>query len=146
MTDVQLYKSSTTKPFDVLMKDLKAAVEESGFRIYHHSREDLVDFYRSEGVTMPVNYKHVMLQICKPENSGKVVPFNPDRGIFVQKIIFVYSKGETTELRTLGYSAKLIAELLGHNEFENGPSDDLFAEKMADNFSVMNKIIQKAVA
>ncbi len=81
MNDVQLYKSSTNKPFDVLMKDLKEAVEEFGYRIFHHSREDLVDFYRSEGVTMPVNYKHVMLQVCKPENSGKVVPFNPDRGI-----------------------------------------------------------------
>lgn len=146
MSDVQLYKSSTTKPFETVLKDLEAAVEEFGFRIYHHSREDLVDFYQSEGVTMPVNYRHVMLQVCKPENSGKVVPFNPDRGIFVQKLIFVYNKGETTELRTLGYSANLMADLLGHNEFENGPTDDQFAAKMADNFVTMNKIIQKAVA
>lgn len=146
MSDVQLFKSSTTKPFEVVLIDLEAAVKEFGFEIYHHDREDLAEFYRSEGVSIPTDYKHVMLQICKPENSGKVVPLNPDRGIFVQKLIFVYNKGETTELRTLGYSAHLMAELLGHNEFEKGPTDDQFAAKMAENFETMNKIIQKAVA
>jgi hypothetical protein len=146
MNDVQLYKSTSTKPFERVLKDLEAAVEEFGFRIYHHSREDLVDFYRSEGVSLPADYQHVMLQVCKPENSGKVVPFNPDRAIFVQKLIFVYSRGGTTELRTLGYSARLMADLLGHHDYPGGPTDDQFAAKMAENFTVMDQIIQKAVA
>lgn len=146
MSDVKLYKSSTTKPFEVVLKNLEEAVKEFDFEIYHHNREDLADFYRSEGVALPPNYKHVMLQVCNPQRSGKVVPHNPDRGIFVQKLIFVYSNGETTELRTLGYSANLMADLLGHNTFEKGPSDDQFAASMAENFENMNKIIQKAIA
>ncbi len=145
MNDVQLYKSSTNKPFDVLMKDLKEAVEEFGYRI-----STIVEKTWSISIAVKALLCRSITNMSCCRSASLKIPgrsFHSTRSrYFVQKLIFVYSKGETTELRTLGYSAKLMAELLGHNKFENGPSDDQFAVKMAENFVTMDKIIQKAVA
>lgn len=145
MSDVQIYRNSTDKPFDTFLEDLTKEVEAAGFMISNREKADLIAFYREEGIEIPSNYKHVVLQICKPQNSGKVLPPNPERSVFVQKFIFVYSKGGRTQVRFLGYSAKLMADLLGHNEFEKGPSDDMFAEGLNGTFSTIEKIVQAAV-
>ncbi len=145
MSDVEIFRNSSEKPFAVFLADLTQAIEAEGFSIHHRDKSDLIAFYRSEGINMPDNYQHVMLQICKPENSGKSLPANPERSVFVQKFIFVYSKGGKTEIRFLGFSANLIGDLLGHNEFEKGPSDDMFAERMQGTFVTMEKIVQAAV-
>ncbi len=145
MADVQIFRNSSDKPLDVFLKDLEKATEAEGFSIQHRDKSDLVKFYRDQGVDMPANYQHAMIQICKPENSGKALPPNPERSLFVQKFIFVYNKGGRTEIRFLGYSGKLIGELLGHNEFDKGPTDDMFAERMQGTFATMEKIVQTAV-
>ena len=145
MSDVQIFKNSTDKPFETLVEDLTKGIEAAGFIILNREKSDLIAFYRGEGIDIAGDYKHVVLQICKPQNSGKSLPANPERSVFVQKFIFIYNKGEKTEIRFLGYSAKLIGDLLGHNEFEKGPSDDMFAEGMNGTFSNMEKIVQAAV-
>ncbi|MDX2479287.1 MAG: hypothetical protein QNK24_03000 [Desulfuromusa sp.] len=145
MSDVKIYKNSTDKPFETFLEDLTKEVEAAGFIISNLEKSDLIAFYRGEGIDIPNNYKHVVLQICKPQNSGKVLPPNPERSIFVQKFLFVYNKGGRTQIRFLGYSAKLIGDLLGHNEFEKGPSDDMFAEGLNGTFGIMEKIVQAAV-
>jgi len=145
MSDVKIFKNSTEKSFETFLEDLSKEIEAEGFSIQNRDRSDLTAFYQSEGIDMPNNYKHVVLQICKPQNSGKSLPVNPERSVFVQKFIFVYNKGGKTEVRFLGYSAKLIGDLLGHNEFEKGPSDDMFAEGINGTFGKMEKIVQAAV-
>lgn len=145
MTDVKIFKNSTEKPFDTFLADLTREIEAEGFSIHHRDKSDLVAFYQSEGVNQPANYKHIMLQICKPEVSGKLLPTNPERGVFVQKFIFIYNRGAKTEIRFLGYSANLIGELLGHHDYGEQPSDDMFADRMETGFATMEKIIQAAV-
>ena len=145
MSDVKIFKNSTEKPFETFLEDLSKEIEAEGFSIQNRDRSDLPAFYQSEGIDMPNNYKHVVLQICKPQNSGKSLPVNPERSVFVQKFIFVYNNGGKTEVRFLGFSAKLIGDLLGHNEFEKGPSDDMFAEGINGTFNKMEKIVSAAV-
>ena len=145
MSDVKIFKNSSNKSFEVFLEDLSKTIEAEGFSIYHRDKADLVGFYRDLGVAMPEGYQHVMIQICRPEMSGKSLPVNPERSLFLHKYFFVYSKGETTEIRFLGFSAKLLGDLLGHNEFEQGPSDDFFAERLEDVFETMDKIVKAAV-
>lgn len=145
MSDVQIFKNSTNKPFKIFIDDLTKAIEAEGFSIHHRDKSDLVAFYRGEGIDLPNSFKHVMLQICKPANSGKSLLTNPERSVFVQKFIFIYNKGDKTEIRFLGYSDQLIGDLLGHNEFENEPSDDDFATRMRGTYAIMAKIVQAAV-
>ncbi len=145
MSDVKIYRNSTEKPFDIFLEDLSKGFEAAGFSIQHRDKSDLIAFYQGEGIDLPDNYRHIMLQICKPQNSGKSLPANPERSVFVQKFVFVYNKGGKTEIRFLNYSENLIGELLGHNEFERGPSDDMFAEGMQKTFANMESIIQEAV-
>ena len=141
MDDVKIIRHSSDKPFDVFLADLVKAAEAEGFSIHHRDKSDLVAFYRGLGVEMPAGYQHAMIQICKPENSGKSLPANPERSVFVQKFFFVFNKGGKTEVRFLAYSAKLLGDLLGHNTFEQGPSDDMFAERMQGTFATMEKIV-----
>lgn len=145
MSDVKIFRNSSDKPFAVFLEDLSQQIEAEGFSIHHRDKSDLVKFYQDLGVPMPEDYQHAMIQICKPQNSGKALPVNPERSVFVQKFIFVYSRGEKTEIRHLGYSADLIGELLGHNEFDQGPSDDAFAERMEGTFATMDKIVKAAL-
>ncbi|MBN2791899.1 MAG: hypothetical protein JXQ81_05260 [Desulfuromonadales bacterium] len=145
MADVTIFRNSSDKPFEIFLDDLKKAIEAEGFSIHHPDKSDLVTFYRDLGVPMPDNYRHAMIQICQPEKSGKSLPVNPERSVFLHKYIFVYNKGGKTEIRFLGYSAQLIGDLLGHNEYEKGPSDDFFAERLADIFETMDKIVKTAV-
>ncbi|MCK4502100.1 MAG: hypothetical protein KAU22_03635 [Desulfuromonadales bacterium] len=145
MSDVTIYKNSTNKPFDTFLADLTKEIEAEGFAIYHRDKSDLVNFYRCEGFDLPDHFKHIMLQICKPASSSKSIYANPERSVFVQKFIFVYTKGEQTEIRFLGYSDQIIGDLLGHNEFEKGPSDDDFATRMKGTYATMEKIVQAAV-
>lgn len=145
MSDVKIYKNSTDKPFETFLEDLTKEVEAAGFIISNREKSDLIAFYRGEGIDLPSNYKHVVLQICKPQNSGKVIPPNPERSVFVQKFLFVYNKGGRTQIRFLNFSAQLMADLLGHNEFEKGSSDDAFAEGLNGTFSNMQKIVEAAV-
>lgn len=145
MSDVVIYKNSSTKPFDIVLTDLTKEIEAEGFTIYHRDKSDLVAFYREAGFELPNHFRHIMLQICKPAASSKSMYVNPERCVFVQKFIFIYTKGDETEIRFLGYSDKIIGELLGHNEFEKGPSDDDFAIRMEGTFATMEKIIAAAV-
>lgn len=145
MADVSIYRNSSNKPFEVLIEDLKQAVSAAGFSVHHLDKADLVDFYRNQGVVMPDNYRHAMIQMCKPENSGKSLPANPERSVFVQKFFSVYSKGDKTEIRFLIYSPELILELLGNNECTGGPSDEDFAQKMTNAFNAMKKIAEAVV-
>ena len=145
MSDVVIYKNSSTKPFDTVLANLTKEIEAEGFTIYHRDKSDLVAFYRNAGFELPDHFQHIMLQICKPAASSKSMYINPERCVFVQKFIFIYTKGEATEIRFLGYSDKIIGELLGHNEFEKGPSDDDFATRMKGTYTTMEKIIQAAV-
>ena len=145
MKDVTIFKSSSDKPFDTFITDLTKEIEAKGFSVPHQEKSNLVDFYQNAGFTLPTNYRHVMLQVCKPEVSSKSLNANPERSVFVQKFIFVYTKGEKTEIRFLCYSNELIAELLGHNEFADAPSDDDFANRMTSAFMAMEAAINAAV-
>jgi hypothetical protein len=145
MSDVKIFKNRTEKPFETFLEDLTKEIEAEGFSIYHRDKSDLVGFYRGEGFDLPDNFKHVMLQICKPAASSKSMYVNPERSVFVQKFIFVYTKGGHTEVRFLGFTDQLIGDLLGHNEFESGPSDDDFATRMKGTYATMEKIVQAAV-
>ncbi|PLX99158.1 MAG: hypothetical protein C0622_10825 [Desulfuromonas sp.] len=145
MSDVKIYKNSTDKPFDSFLEDLTREIEAEGFNIYHRDKSDLVAFYCAQGVEMPEGYRHVMFQICKPENSGKSIPVNPERCVFLHKYIFIYTTGGKTEIRFLGYTAELIGDMLGHNEFTKGPSDDDFATRMNSTYAVIEKIVARAV-
>ncbi|MFO7812869.1 MAG: hypothetical protein R6V21_07875, partial [Pelovirga sp.] len=66
MADVSIYRNSSNKSFEVLIEDLKKAIVASGFSVHHLDKADLVEFYRHQGVSMPENYRHVMIQMCKP--------------------------------------------------------------------------------
>ena len=145
MDDLQIFKNTTSKPFDTFLLDLTKEIEAEGFTIYHRDKSDLAGFYRNEGFNLPENFKHVMLQICKPGSSSKSLLANPERSVFVQKFIFIYTKGGDTEIRFLGFSDNLIGDMLGHNEFETGPSDDEFAKRMKGTFATMAKMVQDAV-
>ncbi|MFO7765881.1 MAG: hypothetical protein R6V33_05560 [Pelovirga sp.] len=144
MSDVSIYRNSSAKPFDVLVDDLKKAVIASGFTVHHLDKSDLVAFYRDQGISMPDNYRHAMIQMCKPENSGRSVPANPERSVFVQKFFSVYSKGDKTEIRFLIYSPELIVNLLEEVETE-GPSNKDFAQNMTNAFGAMKKIADSVV-
>jgi hypothetical protein len=145
MSDVKIFRNSTDKPLDTFVADLSKTVEKRGFALYHQDKADLTAFYRNNGVELPANYKHVILQVCKPQQSGGSLLLNPERSVFVQKFIFAYSKGEKTEVRFLGFSGKLIADLLGHSCFENGPSDDAFGERMEGTFAAMQEMVAEAL-
>ena len=145
MSDVKIFKNRTEKPFDTFLEDLTKEIKAEGFSIYHRDKSNLVGFYRGEGFELPDNFRHIMLQICKPASSSKSMYTNPERCVFVQKFIFVYTKGGHTEIRFLGFSDQLIGDMLGHNEFEKGPSDDDFAKRMKGTYATMEKIIQSAV-
>jgi len=145
MSNVKILRNSTNKPIDLFITDLTAEIEKRGFSIHHQDKSDMVEFYRNEGVKLPDNYKHKMIQICKAEASGVSLHTNPERSVFVQKFIFIYSKGETTEIRILAYSGQLIADLLGHNEFEKGPSDDDFGKRMDKTFATMQEMVEIAL-
>lgn len=145
MSDVQIYRNSSDKPLDVFVADLKEVIEGRGFAIYHQDKSDLVGFYRSVGIDLPEHYQHIMLQICKPESSGKSLYTNPERCVFVQKFIFAYSKGDKSHVCFLGFSDQLIGDLLGHNCYENGPDDDVFAERMKGTYATMRAMIEEAV-
>ncbi len=145
MSDVKIFRSSTVKPLEDFVADFTSAVEKRGFALYHQDKADLAAFYRRAGVDLPKDYQHVMLQICKPLQSGGTLRVNPERSLFVQKFIFVYTTGETTEIRFLGYSGKLIADLLGHNTFADGPDDDAFGERMTGTFAAMQEMVQEAL-
>jgi len=145
MNDVQIFRHSSAKPLELFVADFRQAVEKRGFVLVHEDRADLATFYRTHGVELPPNYQHVMLQLCKPQQSGGALLMNPERSVFIQKFVFVYSKGERTEIRSLGYSDGLVAELLGHHSFEEGVSDDAFAERLAGSFATMQEMVAEAV-
>lgn len=145
MADVSIYRNSSDKSFEVLIEDLKNAVVASGFSVHHLDRSDLVAFYRQQGVSMPDHYSHAMIQMCKPENSGKSLPANPERSVFVQKFFSVYNKGGKTEVRFLIYSPELIVSLLGDDDGETGPSNQDFAQNMTNAFGAMKKIVDSVV-
>ena len=145
MADVSIYRNSSDKSFEVLIEDLKNAIVAAGFSVHHLDRSDLVAFYRNQGVSMPENYRHAMIQMCKPENSGKSLPANPERSVFVQKFFSVYSKGEKTEIRFLIYSPELIINLLGDDEGITEPSNKGFAQNMTNAFGAMKKIADTVV-
>ncbi len=145
MADVQIFRNSTDKPLGEFVADFSRAAEKRGFVLYHQDKSDLVAFYRSTGVELPDNYQHVMLQICKPQQSGGSLLLNPERSVFVQKFVFVYTKGAATEVRFLGFSGNLIADLLGHNSFDGGPSDDAFGERMEGTFATMQEMVTEAL-
>lgn len=145
MSDVKIFRSSTDKPLDIFVADLSLAAARRGFAFYHQDKSDLAAFYRAEGVDLPENYRHVMLQLCKPHQSGGSLLLNPERSLFVQKFIFAYSRGEETCVRFLGYSGALIAGLLGHNSFEDGPGDDAFGERLEGTFKAMQEMVTEAL-
>lgn len=145
MADVSIYRNSSSKPFDLLVEDLKKAVVAAGFSVHHLDKSDLVAFYRNQGVSMPENYRHAMIQMCKPENSGKSLPANPERSVFVQKFFAVYSTGGKTEIRILVYSPELMIELLGDDEGVTEPSNRSFAQNMTNAFNAMKKIADAVV-
>lgn len=145
MADVSIYRNSSDKPFEVLVEDLKKAVIAAGFSVHHLDKSDLVAFYRNQGVAMPENYQHAMIQMCKPENSGKSLPANPERSVFVQKFFAVYRKGEKTEIRFLVYSPELMVSLLGDDEGINDPSNKGFAQNMTNAFGAMKKIADSVI-
>lgn len=145
MADVQVFRNSTDKPLDAFVVDFTQAAEKRGFALYHQDKSDLIAFYRDKGVELPSNYKHVMLQICKPQQSGSALLQNPERSVFIQKFLFVYSQGAQTEIRFLGYSGAMVADLLGHNSFEEGPSDDAFAERLEGSFRAMQEMVIEAL-
>ena len=145
MADVSIYRNSSDKPFEVLIEDLKKAIVASGFSVHHLDRSDLVAFYRNQGVNMPDNYRHAMIQMCRPENSGKSLPANPERSVFVQKFFSVYNKGGKTEIRFLIYSPELIVDLLGDDEGKAEPSNKGFAQNMTNAFGAMKKIADSVV-
>jgi hypothetical protein len=145
MADVSIYRNSSDKSFEVLIEDLKNAIVASGFSVHHLDRSDLVAFYRNQGVSMPENYRHAMIQMCKPENSGKSLPANPERSVFVQKFFSVYTKGGKTEIRFLIYSPELIVNLLGDDEGIAEPSNKGFAQNMTNAFGAMKKIADAVV-
>ena len=94
MADVTIFKNSTDKPLETFLQDLTTEIEAKGFSIHHQDKSDLVKFYRNAGFNLPNQYRHIMLQICKPEVSSKSLFANPERSVFVQKFIFIYTKGE----------------------------------------------------
>ncbi|OEU74846.1 MAG: hypothetical protein BA864_11320 [Desulfuromonadales bacterium C00003093] len=145
MSDVNIYRNRTDKPLDVFIVDLTTEIEKRGFGFYHLDKSDLAGFYRDQGVEWPETYRHVMLQLCKPESSGKSMQVNPERSVFIQKFFFIYHKGGKTEIRFLSYSSQLMAELLGHNTFEKGFSDDVFGERMASIFAAMQASVEAAI-
>ncbi len=145
MADVSIYRNSSNKSFEVLIEDLKKAIVASGFSVHHLDKADLVEFYRHQGVSMPENYRHVMIQMCKPVNSGKSVPANPERSVFVQKFFSVYNKGGKTEIRFLIYSPELIVNLLGDDEEGIEPTNQDFAQNMTNAFGAMKKIADSVV-
>ncbi len=145
MTDVSIYRNSSDKSFEVLIEDLKKAIVASGFSVHHLDKADLVAFYRNLGVSMPENYRHVMIQMCKPVNSGKSVPANPERSVFVQKFFSVYNKGGKTEIRFLIYSPELIVNLLGDDVEGAEPTNQDFAQNMTNAFGAMKKIADSVV-
>ena len=145
MADVSIYRNSSDKSFEILIEDLKNAIVASGFSVHHLDRSDLVAFYRNQGVSMPENYRHAMIQMCKPENSGKSLPANPERSVFVQKFFSVYNKGGKTEIRFLIYSPELIVNLLGDDEGIAEPSNKGFAQNMTNAFGAMKKIADSVV-
>ncbi len=140
MADVSIYRNSSDKSFEVLIEDLKKAIAASGFSVHHLDKSDLVAFYRNQGVSMPEHYQHAMIQMCKPANSGKALPANPERSVFVQKFFSVYSKGGKTEIRFLIYSPELMISLLGDDEGMAEPSNQDFAQNMTNAFGAMKKI------
>lgn len=145
MESVSVYRNCTKKPLDDFVADLSTEIEKRGFGFYHLEKSDLGDFYRSQGVDWPKDYEHRVLQLCKPENSGKALQVNPERSMLVQKFFFIFSRDGKTEIRFLRYSQQLMADLLGHNEYEQGFSDDVFAERMAGIFSAMQSSVEAAV-
>lgn len=145
MADVSIYRNSSDKSFEVLIEDLKNAIVAAGFSVHHLDKSDLVAFYRNQGVSMPENYRHAMIQMCKPENSGKSLPANPERSVFVQKFFSVYNQGGKTEIRFLIYSPELIVNLLGADEGITEPSNKGFAQNMTNAFGAMKKIADTVV-
>ena len=145
MADVQIFRNRTNKSLEAFVADFTQAAEKRGFALIHQEKSDLVAFYRSHGVELPESYKHVMLQICKPQQSGGALLMNPERSVFIQKFVFVYTEEGQTEVRFLGYSGQLVADLLGHNSFENGPSDDAFAERLEGSFLSMQEMVTEAL-
>ena len=145
MSDVSIYRNSSNKPFDVLIEDLKRAIVASGFSVHHLDKSDLVAFYRDQGVSMPENYRHAMIQMCKPINSGKSLPANPERSVFIQKFFSVYNQGEKTEIRFLIYSPELIVNLLGDDYEGAEPSNQDFAQNMTNAFGAMKKIADAVI-
>lgn len=145
MENVSIYRNSTEKPVAEFVADLTTEIEKRGFGFYHLDKSDLGGFYRSQGVDWPESYQHVALQLCKPENSGNSLQINPERSVLVQKYFFIFNKGDKTEVRFLRYSAQLMGELLGHNEFEKGFSDDVFGERMAGIYAAMQASVEAAL-
>ncbi|HMB16545.1 MAG TPA: hypothetical protein VKN62_09535 [Pelovirga sp.] len=145
MADVSIYRNSSNKSFEVLVDDLKKTIVASGFSVHHLDKSDLVAFYRQQGVDMPENYRHAMIQMCKPVNSGKSLPANPERSVFVQKFFSVYNKGDKTEIRFLIYSPELIVSLLADDEEGAEPSNQDFAQNMTNAFGAMRKIADSVV-
>lgn len=145
MDNVSIYRNSSEKPLDQFVSDLTAEIEKRGFIFAHTDKSDLAEFYRGHGIDWPENNQHVMLQMCKPENSGKAMQLNPERSLLIPKFFFIYNRGGKTEVRFLRYSQQLMAELLGHNEYDKGFSDDVFAERMAGNFDVMQSCVEAAI-
>lgn len=145
MDQVSIYRNSTAKPLTDFVSDLTKEIEKRGFGFYHLDKSDLGEFYRSHGVDWPQSYQHCVLQLCKPENSGMALQVNPERSVLVQKFYFIFNKGGKTEVRFLRYSEELIANLLGHQEFETGFSDDVYAGRMAGIFSAMQASVEAAI-
>ncbi|MBD1400465.1 hypothetical protein [Pelovirga terrestris] len=145
MADESICRNSSDKSFEVLIEDLKNAISAAGFSVFHLDKSGLVAFYRNQGVSMPENYRHAMIQMCKTENSGKSIPANPERSVFVQKFFSVYNKGGKTEIRFLVYSPELIVNLLGDDEGNAGSSNQDFAQNISNAFGAIKKIADSVV-
>lgn len=143
--NVTLFNGRTKKNINEFISDLEKSANEQEFIVVHKDKSSLSQFYKENGVTLPQDVDLRMVQICRPDVSGKSLHCNPDRSAFIQKFIFVSAHEDMTAIRFIGYSAGLVAELLGHNTYDVGAGDDEFAKRLESSFQKMKEMIEAAI-
>lgn len=142
---MKILRRSTKKNINSFLNDLEAVVSDKGFIVVHKDKANLAAFYRDSGVELPDDFDIRMIQICRPKISGKLLLQNPERAIFIQKFIFVFSRNGNTEVSVLGYSADIVSSLLGNNIPENGISDTEFAKNLEKSLQKIGEMIDAAL-
>lgn len=131
-----LYAVESNKSVSRFVEDFAEIVRENDFVLNNTATMNTKETFSAHGGVVSEDFDLHMIQVCKPTKAAKSLSTNPERAILMPKFVHVFSRGETTQIRYLSYTAEQISALV--------PEDDTFPESLEQTFTKIRSMIDQA--